>query len=202
MFFWMISLVYVKLTYKLVRHQYSIQCIYNVCKKSTLFCTYYLSIRLKIALPSKKCTKSLLKCSYLQTWYELVFPWQPLVWYLDVLRTSPYTDCLDIYQAECQERRFGFNQNLQEIYDAECSYTCGGGPNSTAVSATCVSLKSFISSGGSSRVSSFYDDQIPFAGVQERLLRWVKDLPKNNLNPRWPAERHTVWPFELIIRNI
>ena len=47
--------------------------------------------------------------------YELVFPWQPLVWYLDVLRASPCVDCLDIYQEECQMRYYSFNDKLDDI---------------------------------------------------------------------------------------
>ena len=97
------------------------------------------------------------------TWYELVFPWQPLAWYLDVLRASPCTDCLDIYQDECQQRRFAFNDELRDIYDAECNFTCGEGGE-------CSAIKMYIGSGGSSNVSSFYDDQIPFAGVQSCTL--------------------------------
>merc|ERR1719284_624358 len=65
-------------------------------------------------------------CQVFHDWYEYVFAWQPLHWYLSILKfAAEYDDqCLTFFEMECQDRRYAFNWVQEQIYNLECDGNC------------------------------------------------------------------------------
>lgn len=110
--------------------------------------------------PNPVCT-----CEDLQNWYSCVFAWQPLQWYLNVLKFSGYLDesCKEIFDEECELRRFSFDGLNENIYNVECTGQCN--PLLKQSVNTCGDIEQYKNYYGNN-MTTWFDDGIPFAGLQ------------------------------------